>query len=201
MNTLIRPTVLKNMDGRETSMDLYNYYFRKRTVFINGEIDDDMAMNVMTQLRYLDDSSDEDITLVINSRGGSVTAGMIIYDMIKYGISCDVKTVATGVAASMAAFLLAAGTPGKRCATRHTDIMIHQPLGGVQGQASDILLEAEHITDVKTTSAKLLAQMCGRSCEEVLKDIDRNHWMTAREALDYGLIDYIDHPNARQEAR
>lgn len=199
MNGLICPTILKNMDGHEEVMDLYSYYFKKRVIYINSTIDDDLALNIVTQLKYLDNLSDEDITLVINSRGGSVTAGMMIYDMMKYGISCDVKTVATGVAASMGAILLAAGTPGKRCATHNADIMIHQPLGGVQGQASDILLEAEHINAVKLKLAKLLAQMCGRSEQELLKDIDRNYWMTSREALDYGLIDYIDHPNAGQE--
>ena len=199
MNGLICPTILKNMDGREEVMDLYSYYFKKRVIYINSTIDDDLALNIVTQLKYLDDLSDDDITLVINSRGGSVTAGMMIYDMMKYGISCDVKTVATGVAASMGAILLAAGTPGKRCATHNTDIMIHQPLGEVQGQASDILLEAEHINAVKLKLAKLLAEMCGRSEQELLKDIDRNYWMTSREALDYGLIDYIDHPNAGQE--
>jgi len=199
MNNLICPTVLKNMDGREEVMDLYNYYFRKRVVFINSLIDDQLALNVVTQLKYLDNLSDEDITLVINSGGGSVSAGMMIYDMIKYGVSCDVKTVATGVAASMAAFLLAAGTPGKRSATTNTEIMIHQPLGGVQGQASDILLEAEHITTVKLKSARLLAEMCGRSEEEVLKDIDRNNWKSAKEALDYGLIDHIVQINGGQE--
>lgn len=199
MNGLICPTILKNMDGHEEVMDLYSYYFKKRVIYINSTIDDDLALNIVTQLKYLDNLSDEDITLVINSRGGSVTAGMMIYDMMKYGISCDVKTVATGVAASMGAILLAAGSPGKRCATHNADIMIHQPLGGVQGQASDILLEAEHINAVKLKLAKLLAEMCGRSEQELLKDIDRNYWMTSREALDYGLIDYIDHPNAGQE--
>lgn len=195
----IHPTIMKNMDGREEVMDLYNYYFRKRVVFINSLIDDGLALNVITQLNYLDNVSDEDITLVINSHGGSVSAGMMIYDMMKYGIRCDVKTVATGVTASMAAFLLAAGTPGKRSATQNAEIMIHQPLGGVQGQASDILLEAEHITAIKLKSAKLLAEMCGRPESEVLKDIDRNNWKSAKEAMDYGLIDSIIHSNAGQE--
>lgn len=196
MAAIFMPQIFTNTDGHDHNMDLYSYRFLKeRKIYLNGEVNTETARMIMEQLAYLDRRSDEDITLIINSPGGSVSDGLAIFDMIKYGIHCDVVTVATGMAASMGAFLLAAGTKGKRYATPNAEIMIHQPLGGVQGQATDISVVAEHITGIKTKLAKIMAEACGRSVKTLLKDMERDYWLSAEKAKQYGLIDEIGMPD------
>ena len=192
MASLLIPQVFSITDGHEHVIDLESDQFvSKRLVKLIGEIDAQTASLVVSQLHYLDDRSDEDITLMINSPGGSVYDGLAIYDAIKYEIHSDVSTVATGHALSMGAFLLAAGTKGKRFATMNAEIMIHQPLGGVQGQATDISLVADHIQRVKTRLATILSEECSKPVDEVLRDMERDYWMTSEEAVQYGLIDSI----------
>lgn len=189
------PSVITNVDGHDQRMDLNSYFYAKeRTVFLDGEITDALSESIQTQLFYLDGIGDGDITMFINSPGGSVTAGLAIYDVMKYGIKCDIRTVGTGICASMGAFLLAAGTKGKRYATPNADIMIHQPLGGVQGQASDISLVAEHIQRVKKKLAEILAEACSKTTKKLLVDMERDNWKTSEEAREYGLIDHIGFP-------
>lgn len=196
MSDILFPTVIANMDGHDHATNLVSKDLTTdRTIYLVGEVNDMMALNIVTQLRYLASRSDDDITLYINSPGGSVSAGMAIYDMMKYGIRCDVCTVATGIAASMGALLLAAGTKGKRFATPNAEIMIHQPLGGVQGQATDISLVAEHIQHIKKRLNGILAEACGKSVKELTHDTDRDNWKTAEEALRYGLIDHVGFPD------
>lgn len=167
----------------------------KRSVMVFSEIDSELAQSVIAQLLYLDEQDDSDIILYINSPGGSVSAGMAIYDYIKCGgLKSDVCTVATGVAASMGAFLLAAGEKGKRMATPSAEIMIHQPLGGVQGQATDISIVADHIQSTKKKLAEILAEECSKEYKKVLADMERDNWMSARSALEYGLIDMVGFP-------
>lgn len=195
MSEILFPNIITNIDGHDQSTNLINFDFMvNRTIYINGEIDDWMAMSVISQLRYLDSRSEEDIMMLINSSGGTVTAGMAIYDAMKYGIGCDVRTVATGLAASMGAFLLAAGTRGKRYATQSAEIMIHQPLGGVQGQATDISLVAKHIEYVKRKLAGILASECNKTVEQLMEDMERDNWKTSDEAKEYGLIDEVGFP-------
>ena len=167
---------------------------QNRAVMIFSEITDEMAASVISQLLYLDEISDSDILLYINSPGGSVSAGMAIFDYIKYGLKSDVNTIATGIAASMGAFLLAGGTKGKRIATPSTEIMIHQPLGGVQGQATDISIVAEHIQKTKKNLADIIAEECSKDYATVLADMERDNWMSATEAKEYGLIDIVGFP-------
>lgn len=150
-------------------------------------------------MRYLDAKSDDPITVFINSPGGSVTAGLAIYDCMKHGVHCDVITVATGMAASMGAFLLAAGTKGKRYATTNAEIMIHQPLGGVQGQATDISLVANHIQHMKKKLASILAEACGKTQKKLMHDTERDNWMSSSAAKEYGLIDHVGYPNLNME--
>lgn len=196
MRKSLYPNVVTNVDGQEQFIPLDNYNFMKKNMIeIVGEIDDWVAASVVSQLLYMDNKSDDDIILIINSPGGSVTAGMAIYDAMKYAVNCDVCTVATGVAASMGALLLAAGTKGKRYATPSAEIMIHQPLGGVQGQATDITLVAEHIQNVKKKLAGILAESCGKSMQELLNDMERDNWKTAMQAKEYGLIDSVGYPD------
>lgn len=199
MSGIIFPIVSANMDGHDHATNLVSRDLTTaRIIRLNGEVDDMMALNITTQLSYLDERDpDADIIMYINSRGGSVSAGMAIYDMMKYGIHCDVCTVATGVAASMGALLLAAGTKGKRYATPNAEIMIHQPiLGGVQGQATDISLVADHIQRIKKRLNSTLAEACGKTVQELTHDTDRDNWKTAEEALRYGLIDHVGFPDA-----
>lgn len=196
MSEVLFPCVVTNVEGHDQSTNLISYDFMKnRTIYINGEINDWVALSVISQLKYLDRKGDDDITIVINSPGGTVSAGMAIYDAMKYGVNCDVCTVATGVAASMGAFLLAAGTKGKRYATPSAEIMIHQPLGGVQGQATDISLVADHIQHIKKKLAEILAEACSKSVKKLLNDMERDNWKTSFQAKEYGLIDYIGYPD------
>ena len=171
------PHIITVTDGYEYNTELVSYdMIKNRIIYLNGEVNSESALSVITQLRYLAAKSDRDIFMYINSPGGSVSDGLAIYDMINQ-ISCDVVTIATGVAASMGAFLVAAGTPGKRFATPSVEIMIHQPLGGVQGQATDISLVAEHIQRLKRRLGTILADKCKKSSDSVIADMERDCWM------------------------
>ena len=191
----MNPSVVANINGRDQAVRLTDYELsKKRVIRITGEINDLVADEVIAQIRYLSDKSEDDIQLYIQSPGGSVHAGMAIYDAMKYGTGCRIATVATGLAASMGAFLLCAGTKGMRYATPSAEIMIHQPLGGVQGQATDITLVAQHIQKVKQKLASVMADACGKTTEQLLSDMDRDNWMDAVAARAYGLIDHIGYP-------
>lgn len=190
-NTVV-PYVIDNTDGKgERSYDIYSRLLEDRIIFLTGEITDAVADSVVAQLIYLEGKDpDKNICIYINSPGGSVTAGMAIYDTMNY-IKCDVTTICIGMAASMAAFLLSSGTKGKRYALKNSEIMIHQPLGGAQGQASDIKIQAEHILKIKKRLNSILAENCGRSYEELEAATDRDNYLSAEEAKSYGLIDEI----------
>lgn len=188
------PQVITTTDGNEHNTDLISYELVKnRTIYLNGEIDRDSAISVITQLRFLAGKSDKDIYLIINSPGGTVTDGLAIYDVMN-AISCDVVTVSVGLAASMGSILLAAGAKGKRYAAPSAEIMIHQPLGGVQGQATDISLVADHIMRTKKKLALILAEKCGKTLEEVIRDMERDNWMTGEQARNYGIVDHVGFP-------
>ena len=185
-NVLI-PYVVERTSSGERSYDLYSRLLEDRIIFLSGEIDDAVANTVVAQLIYLEGKDPtKDISLYINSPGGSVSAGMAIYDTMNY-IKCDVSTICIGLAASMGAFLLAAGAKGKRYALKNSEIMIHQPLGGAQGQASDIKIQAEHILRIKS----ILAENTGKPVDVIERDTDRDNYLTADEALAYGLIDKV----------
>ncbi len=189
-NVLI-PYVVERTSGGERSYDLYSRLLEDRIVFLSGEIDDATANTVVAQLLYLEGKDPtKDVTLYINSPGGSVSAGLAIYDTMNY-IKCDVTTVCIGMAASMAAFLLSSGARGKRFALKNSEVMIHQPLGGAQGQASDIRIQAEHILRIKKKMNTILAANTGKSLEQIERDTDRDNYLTADEAKEYGLIDKV----------
>ncbi len=189
-NVLI-PYVVERTSGGERSYDLYSRLLEDRIVFLSGEIDDATANTVVAQLIYLEGKDPaKDISLYINSPGGSVSAGLAIYDTMNY-IKCDVSTICIGMAASMAAFLLSSGARGKRYALKNSEVMIHQPLGGAQGQASDIRIQAEHILRIKQKMNAILARNTGRTVQELERDTDRDNYLTADEALQYGLIDRV----------
>ncbi len=185
------PMVIEQSGRGERSYDIYSLLLEKRIVFITGEIDDALANTVVAQLLYLE-SKDEnkDINLYINSPGGSVTAGLAIYDTMNY-IKCDVSTICIGLAASMGAFLLSSGAKGKRYALPNAEIMIHQPLGGVQGQASDVEIHARHIIETKNKLNKILSLNTGKPLDIVENDTDRDNFMSAEEAKEYGLVDKV----------
>lgn len=188
------PYVIESTDRGERSYDIFSRLLNDRIIFLSDEVNDATASLVAAQLLYLESVDPHaDISFYINSPGGSVTAGMAIYDTMQF-IKCDVSTICIGMAASMGAFLLAAGTPGKRFALPHSEIMIHQPLGGSQGQASDVLIRTQLLLRTKKTLNEMLAKHTGRSIEEIERDTDRDNFMTAEQALEYGLIDrIIDH--------
>ena len=189
-NVLI-PYVVERTSAGERSYDLYSRLLDDRIVFLSGEIDDALANTVVAQLIYLEGKEPgKDISLYINSPGGSVTAGMEIYDTMNY-VKCDVSTICIGMAASMGAFLLSSGAKGKRYALPNSEIMIHQPLGGAQGQASDIKIQAEHILRTKKKLNEILAANTGKPYEQIEIDTDRDNYLTATEAVEYGLIDKI----------
>lgn len=188
------PGIMMNVNGKDCQMPLDNYWFLKRKVVLNEPVNADSAHRIICQLMYLDEKGEEDIEFIINSPGGSVTDGMAIYDCIR-SLNSDVATIATGMAASMGAFLLAAGTKGKRYAMPNATIMIHQPLGGASGQAADIRIEAENILRVKKQLNEILAKNTGRSMDEIERDTDRNNYMTPEEAMAYGLIDHVEYPD------
>ena len=190
-NVALIPMVVEQTDRGERSYDIYSKLLEERIIFITGEIEDAMANTVVAQLLYLEaKDSSKDIDIYINSPGGSVTAGLAIFDTMNF-IKCDVKTICVGMAASMGAFLLSSGTKGKRFALPSSEIMIHQPLGGAQGQASDIKIQAEHILKLKKKLNTVLAQNTGKPLEVIEKDTDRDNYLSAEEALRYGLIDKI----------
>ena len=190
MSSLI-PMVVEQTSKGERSYDIYSRLLKDRIIFIGEAIDDHVASTVVAQLLFLEaEDPDKDICIYINSPGGSVSAGMAIYDTMKY-IRPEISTIAVGMAASMGAFLLQAGTKGKRYALPNAEIMIHQPLGGTQGQAEDIRIHAEHILSIRSKLNAIIAENTGRPVEEVAKDTDRDNYMSAEEALEYGLIDKV----------
>ena len=185
------PYVIEQTSRGERSYDIYSRLLKDRIIFLGEEINDAVASIVVAQLLFLEsEDPSKDIHLYINSPGGSVTAGMAIYDTMKY-IKCDVEVTCIGMAASMGAFLLSSGTKGKRYALPNAEIMIHQPLGGAQGQATGIQIAAEHILKTKKKLNEILASNSGQPLEVVEADTDRDNWMTAKEAQEYGLIDKV----------
>ncbi|MBE7064238.1 MAG: ATP-dependent Clp protease proteolytic subunit [Ruminococcaceae bacterium] len=188
---IINPSFYEREGNGEKGYDLFSRLLKDRIILLFNEINDDLACTVISQLLYLEAvDPDKDITIYINSPGGSVSAGFGIYDTIKH-LKCDVNTVCVGMAASMGAFLLAAGTKGKRSALENSQIMIHQVLGGVEGQASDMEIEARHMLRIKDRLNTILAQNTGKDVETVTQDTERNNWMFAEEAKEYGLIDNV----------
>ena len=189
-NVLI-PYVVERTSGGERSYDLFSRLLEDRIIFLSGEIDDALANTVVAQLIYLEGKDpSKDISIYINSPGGSVTAGMAIYDTMNY-IKCDVSTISVGFYASMGAFLLAAGTKGKRYALKNSEIMIHQVLGGAQGQASDVKIHAEQLLKTKAKMNRILAENTGKPIEVIERDTDRDNYLTADEALAYGIVDKV----------
>ena len=185
------PYVVERTAAGERSYDLPSRLLEDRIIFLTGEINDATANAIIAQLIYLEGKDPtKDISLYINSPGGSVSAGLAIYDTMNY-IKCDVSTICMGMAASMGAFLLSSGTKGKRFALPNAEVMIHQPLGGAQGQASDIKIAAEHILRTKAKLNRILAENCNRSIAELERDTDRDNWLTAEQAREYGLIDRV----------
>ena len=186
----IIPTVLEKSSNHEVAYDLYSRLLEDRILFLSGEINDQTANLIISELLYLDSKNHEDIYMYINSPGGSVTSGMAIYDTMNY-IKSDVKTICVGIAASMAAFLLSSGKKGKRYALKNADVMIHQPLGGMQGQASDMKIACERILKMKDKLNKILAKNTNQPLAKIKKDTDRDYYLTSEEAKKYGLIDQI----------
>ena len=190
MSSLV-PYVIEQTNRGERSYDIYSRLLNDRIVMLTDEVNDVTSSLVVSQLLYLEGQDPtKDISLYINSPGGSVTAGMAIYDTMQY-IKCDVSTICIGMAASMGAFLLAAGAKGKRLSLPNSDIMIHQPSGGAKGQATDIMIHANYITKKKKLLNEILAERTGQSLETITRDTERDNFMTAQEALEYGLIDKI----------
>lgn len=189
-NTFV-PMVVESTGGGERAFDIYSRLLRERIIVLNSEVNEYTAGLIVAQLLYLESEDPErDITFYINSPGGVITAGMAIYDTMNY-IKPDVATVCMGMAASMGSFLLSGGAKGKRYALPNAEIMIHQPLGGTQGQASDIEIQANHIMKLKEKLNKLLSEHTGQPLKKIAKDTDRDNWLTAEQALEYGLIDKI----------
>lgn len=186
----IIPTVVEKSSNKEYAFDLYSRLLNDRIVFINGEINDSLASIVVSELLYLDSLNHNEISVYINSPGGSITSGMAIYDTMNY-IKSDVRTICVGLAASMGAFLLANGTIGKRCSLPNSEIMIHQPLGGTQGQATDIKIAAERILKIKDKLNNILAKVTNKDLNQIENDTERDNFMDPEDALNYGLIDEI----------
>ena len=197
--SMLIPMVVEQTNHGERSYDIYSRLLKDRVVFLGSEIDDQVANLVIAQLLFLEaEDPDKDIRLYINSPGGSITAGMAIYDTMQY-ISCDVATTCVGMAASMGAFLLAAGEIGKRSALPNSEIMIHQPLGGTQGQAADIEIHARRIIRMRDDINRILAERTGQPLERINLDTDRDHFMAAQEAKEYGLVDEVIVPKAKNK--
>ena len=185
------PYVIEQTSRGERSYDIYSRLLKERIIFLGEEVNDVTAGLVVSQLLFLEsEDPDKDINLYINSPGGSVTAGMAIYDTMQY-VKCDVSTMCMGMAASMGAFLLSGGTKGKRLALPNAEIMIHQPSGGTQGQATEIEIAAEHILRTQKKLNTILSENTGQPYETIVKDTERDNWLTAQEALEYGLIDKV----------
>lgn len=194
MKNYLIPTVIEKNDMGERAYDIYSRLLKDRIIFLSGPIDDGVANTVVAQMLFLEmEDPDRDIMLYINSPGGSISAGMAIYDTMKY-LKCEVSTLCIGMAASMGAFLLAAGAKGKRKALPNSEIMIHQPLGGAEGQATDVLIHAEHMRFIKQRMTEELAKNTGKPVKTVEKDTERDNFMTAEQALKYGIIDEIIPP-------
>ncbi|MBM6690234.1 ATP-dependent Clp endopeptidase proteolytic subunit ClpP [Fusobacterium mortiferum] len=188
---MYNPTVIENNGRSERAYDIYSRLLKDRIIFLGTEIDDNVANAIVAQLLFLEaEDPEKDIIMYINSPGGVVTAGMAIYDTMNY-IKPDVQTVCIGQAASMGALLLSAGAKGKRFALEHSRIMIHQPLGGARGQATDIEIQAKEILRMKEMLSQILADVSGKSVEEILRDTERDNYMSAQEAVEYGLIDQV----------
>ncbi|MEX0844685.1 MAG: ATP-dependent Clp endopeptidase proteolytic subunit ClpP [Balneolaceae bacterium] len=189
-NNLV-PMVVETTSRGERAYDIYSRLLKDRIIILGSAVNDVVASSIMAQLLFLESEDPEkDIQFYINSPGGVVSAGLAIYDTIQH-IKCDVATTCMGMAASMGAVLLTSGTKGKRSCLPHSRVMIHQPLGGTQGQASDIEIEAREIIRVKKELSQILADHCGNTAEQVMEDSDRNKWLTAQEAKDYGLVDNV----------
>ncbi len=184
------PIVVEKDYNGERSYDIYSRLLKNRIIILTGEINDNTSSSIVSQLLYLDSINNDDISLYINSPGGSVSAGMAIYDTMNF-IKSDVSTICVGLAASMGAFLLSSGEKGKRYSLPNSEIMIHQPLGGAEGQATEIKIVAEHILKLKEKLNKILSINTGKSLNEIEKDTDRDFYMNSNEALKYGLIDKI----------
>lgn len=187
--SLVPVVIEKELDG-ERSYDIFSRLLKERIIFISGEINDTLANSVIASLLYLDSISHDDISIYINSPGGSVSSGLAIYDTMQF-ISSDVSTICVGMAASMGAFLLSSGTIGKRFTLPNSDIMIHQPLGGAEGQASDIKITSDHIVLLRKRLNKILAKNTKQTLRKIEKDTERDYYLDAREALEYGLVDKI----------
>jgi len=193
------PYVIEQTSRGERSYDIYSRLLKERIIFLGEEVNETTASLVVAQMLFLEaEDPDKDIHLYINSPGGSVTAGMAIYDTMQF-VKCDVSTICIGMAASMGAFLLAGGAKGKRFALPNAEIMIHQPLGGAQGQATEIEIAAKHILQTKEKLNRMLAENTGKPFEQVAADTERDNWMTAQEALEYGLIDSIVENRPKKE--
>ena len=193
------PMVIEQTNRGERSYDIYSRLLKDRIVFLGGEVTDDSANLVVAQLLFLEmEDPDSDISLYINSPGGSVTAGMAIYDTMRY-IKPQVRTVCVGMAASMGAFLLMAGEKGKRLALPNAEVMIHQPLGGASGQATDVAIRAEWLMKTKKKMTAMMAEMTGQPLKKIQADVERDYFMSAEEALDYHIIDEIYQPRGKEE--
>lgn len=188
------PMVIEQTNRGERSYDIFSRLLNDRIIMLCDEVNDTTASLVVAQLLYLEGQDpDKDISLYINSPGGSISAGMAIYDTVQY-IKCDVSTICIGMAASMGSFLLSSGTKGKRFALPNSEILIHQPLGGMQGQASDIKIHADHIIAIREKMNRMLSEQTGKPYDVICRDTDRDNFMTAQEAMEYGLVDkVIDH--------
>ena len=184
------PIVVDKEGNGERSYDIYSRLLKNRIIILSGEIDDALANSVVAQLLYLDSLNHDDISIYINSPGGSITSGMAIYDTMNF-VKSDVSTICLGMSASMAAFLLSCGKKGKRYVLPHAEVMIHQPLGGAQGQATEIKIAAERILKLRHKLNSILAKNTGKPLEEVEVDTERDHFLDAKEALEYGLVDKI----------
>ena len=187
---MLIPTVIEKSNEGERAYDIYSKLLKNRIIMLNGEINDNTASVVIAELLYLDSISHDDISLYINSPGGSVSSGFAIYDTMNF-IKSDVVTIGMGLAASMGAFLLSSGTIGKRKALANCEIMIHQPLGGAEGQATEIKIAAEHILKLKQKLNKILAKNTGKNIKKIENDTERDHFLDAKDALEYGLIDEV----------
>ena len=191
MDMTLIPYVVEQTSRGERSYDIFSRLLNDRIIMLNGQVDDASASVIIAQLLFLEGQDpDKDISFYINSPGGSVSAGLAIYDTMQY-IKCDVSTICMGLAASMGAFLLSSGAKGKRYALPNSEIMIHQPLGGAQGQASDIIIHADHIKRTRANLNRILSENTGKPIEEIERDTERDNFMTAAEAAEYGLIDKV----------
>ena len=187
---MLIPTVIERSNNSERAYDIYSRLLKDRIIILSGEIDDNLSNIIVAQLLYLDSINNDDISLYINSPGGSITAGMAIYDTMNF-IKSDVSTICIGMAASMGAFLLSSGTKGKRYALKNSDIMIHQPLGGVEGKATDIKIVTDRILDLRNRLNKILSKNTNQTLRRIEIDTEKDNYMNSKEALNYGIIDKI----------